>query len=139
MTLSVKNAEIGSEIPSLSKMFTMETSQAYSGWPETRNFHTDLEIASKLGFPAVLMQGMLGAAYLSEMCFRFFGESWIKGGKFSVNFVNPVFPPQRLTAKGVVKEKMPQDEGVRLVLDVWLENEQGQKVQVGTASATVPA
>lgn len=138
MSLSAKDADTGLEIPSLSKVVTLETSQAYSGWPEMRDFHTDPEIAKRLGYPTVVMQGMLGAAYVSEMCSRFFGQSWVKGGKLSLNFIRPVFPPQRLTAKGVVKEKIPEGDGIRLVLEVWLENEQGQKVQVGIASATVP-
>ena len=139
MLLSANKVEVGQEVPSLSKMVTQETSQAFSGWPEIGNFHTDPAIARKLGFPAVLMQGMLGAAYLSEMCMRFFGQSWYKGGELSLSFINPVFPPQRLTAKGVVKEKTPEGDGMRLVLEVWLENEQGQKMQVGTASAVVAA
>ena len=139
MKLSTRDIGIGAEIPSLSKMVALETSQAYSGWPEISNFHTDPEIAKKLGFPTVVMQGMLGASYLSQVCFRFFGASWARGGKLSVTFIKPIFPPQRLTARGVVKGKTAEADGVRLVLEVWLEDEQGQKMQVGTASALVPS
>jgi len=133
-----KEIQVGYEIPSISKMLTLEVSQAYSGWPETRNFHTDPKIAQELGFPTVVMQGMLGAAYLSELCTNFFGESWFSGGSLALSFINPVFPTQRLVGRGVVREKTVEGNKVRLVLDVWLENEEGQKVQVGTASAELP-
>lgn len=134
MTQAGKKLDVAYEIPSLSKMVTLEVSRAYSGWPEIRNIHTDKEIAHSFGFPSVVAQGMLGAEYLSQMCMHFFGEAWVKGGKLSVNFIGVIFPPQRVTAKGIVREKMAEGNSMRVVLDVWLENEQGKKVQVGSAS-----
>jgi hypothetical protein len=43
-----------------------------------------------------------------------------------------------LTAHGVLKEKVPEADRTRLVLDVWLENQDGDKVLVGSASGLAP-
>ena len=133
----IRDIEVGYEVPSLSKIVTTDVSKAYSGWPEVRNIHTDEEIARNLGLPTVLMQGMLGAAYISQLCINLLGEHWIKGGKLSVKFVKPVFPPQRLAVKAIVSNKLKENNAVRILLDVWLEDGQGQKVQVGTATCLV--
>jgi len=135
MIRASKEFNVGHEIPSLSKLVTVEVSQVYSGWPAVRNFHTDEEIAHSLGFPAVVAQGGLGVEYLSQMCMRFFGEGWVNGGELSINFIGIILLPQRVTAKGVIREKVIAGNSTRFVLDVWLENEQGEKVQVGSASA----
>lgn len=132
-----KDISIGTQIPPLEKLVTLEISQAFSYWPQLRTFHTDEKTAKEFGFPSVLMQGQLGVDYLSQMCYNFFGDAWYRSGKLEVNFVAPVFVPKRLTARGVINEM--ESEGPRTVvkLDIWLENENGQKVQVGKASCSI--
>lgn len=137
MTIATKDTEVGYELPALSRLVTLETSQVYSGWPQRRNLHTDEEIARKSGFPTVVMEGMLGVSYLSEMLTNFIREGWVKGGKLKVNFIRPVIPPNRLTAKAIVRDKVAEGPAVRLILDIWVENEKGEKVIVGTASGLV--
>ena len=39
------------------------------------------------------------------------------------------------TVKGIIKDKQMENSRIRLVLDVWMENEEGQKVIVGSASS----
>jgi acyl dehydratase len=134
MLSSPHHVEVGQEIPPLSKLVTLEVSQAYSGWPERRNFHTDEGIARRLGFPSLVMQGVLGPAYVSELCLRFFGQGWLQGGRLDMRFLKPVLAPQRLTIRGVVRDKTLEETLVRLHLDVWIENEAGEPVQRGTAS-----
>lgn len=36
-----------------------------------------------------------------------------------------------VTVKGIVKDEQMENSRIRLVLDVWMENEEGQKVIVG--------
>jgi hypothetical protein len=43
-----------------------------------------------------------------------------------------------LTARGVIKEKAVEPNGTRLFLDVWLDNQNGDKVLVGKASGLAP-
>lgn len=42
-----------------------------------------------------------------------------------------------VTVKGIIKDKQMENSRIRLVLDVWMENEEGQKVIVGSASGLV--
>jgi acyl dehydratase len=113
-------------------------SKDFSGWPDWRNFHTDEDIAREFGFPSLLAQGALVACYISRMCTGFFGERWLTHGELKVQFKRPVFTPQRITAKGKLAERNKVDGGTRLTLEVWVENESGERVQTGTASCILP-
>jgi acyl dehydratase len=133
----MRDIEVGHELPPFSVLFTLEMCRAYSGWPEKRNFHTDIELAKEKGFPSVLVEASVSGAYINEILTRFFGTHWFKSGKLRLTFLKPVHPPQRLTAKGIVREKIEEDSRVRVVVEAWVENEQAEKVTVATASALV--
>jgi acyl dehydratase len=134
---ATKKTEVGHELSPLSVMFTLEMCRAYSGWPENKNFHTDIDIAKKKGFLSVLVEASVSGAYINEILTRFFGAGWFKTGKLRLTFLRSVHPPQRLTAKGIVREKIEEDSGIRLVVEAWVENENEEKVTVATASALV--
>jgi acyl dehydratase len=51
-----------------------------------------------------------------------------------MSFIKPVYAGDRLTVHGVVAALRPQEGGTRVVVDVWCENQQGEKTAVGTAS-----
>jgi len=131
---SVSNIPTGKEIQSLKKLVTLEAGKLFSGWPEQKNYHTDEKIAQDFGFPSIIMQAFMGVAYLSEMCYGFFGDSWYRGGKLTAKFISTVLLPICLTARGVVKEGASDKSKMVSGLDVWLEDEEGGKVQVGEAS-----
>ena len=124
---------VGHELPSLDKELTQRHIDAYSG-VRTRSIHTDEAWARRKGFRTTLAQGMMSTAYVSEMMTRFFGAGFVRGGTMSMAFVQPVYAGDRLTVRGVVKELRPDGRATRLVVDVWCENQHGQKTAVGTAS-----
>ena len=64
-------------------------------------------------------------------------KSLFETGKMDVRFVMYTVPGDRITAGGSVKEKVPEGDAIRLVCDVWCENDSGVKTLVGTASALV--
>jgi len=127
MLTARKELEPGFEIPPLTKRAFMI---ARGG------IHGD-EYAQQMGFARGLVVGGTTLAYMTEMLTSFFGQSWFETGKISVTFTRPVFENDMVTCRGVVKEKAAEDSGVRLVLDIWMEKEDGEKVIVGTASARV--
>ena len=137
MALANKETKVGCEISPVTKEITLEKMRLYSGWPEKKNIHTDFEAAKRAGLPGPIAQGLMSAANISEMLTRFFGEGWMREGKLSVSFINIVQPGDTVTAKGTVKDKLEEGPQVRLVLDVWCENQHGVKVTVGTASGLV--
>ena len=124
---------IGQELPHLVKEISQRQIDAYSG-VRPRSIHTDEAWARAKGFRAPLAQGMMSTAYISELMTQLLGAGFVKGGSMSVAFVTPVYVGDRLTVHGVVKDKRPENGATRVVVEVWCENQHGQKTAVGTAS-----
>lgn len=127
---------VGHELPSLEKELTQRHIDAYSG-VRTRSIHTDEAWARRKGFRTTLAQGMMSTAYVSEMMTLFLGAGFVRGGTMSMAFVQPVYAGDRLTVRGVVKELRADGAATRVIVDVWCENQHGQKTAVGTASGVL--
>jgi acyl dehydratase len=125
---------IGQPLPTLSKEITQRRIDAYSG-VRARSIHTDEAWARARGFRAPLAQGMMSTAYVSEMMTRLLGAGFVQGGTLSMAFIKPVYAGDRLTVHGVVKDKREEPDGAtRVTIEVWCENQDGEKTAVGTAS-----
>jgi acyl dehydratase len=124
---------VGQELPVLEREPSQRRIDAYSG-VRPRSIHTDEDWARQKGFRTTLAQGMMSTAYVSEMMTRFLGAGFVKGGTMSMTFVKPVYAGDRLTVRGVVKELRPESGGTRVVVEVWCQNQRGEKTAVGTAS-----
>ncbi len=134
MTTTTDTVAIGQELPRLTKDIPQRKIDAYSG-VRARSIHTDEAWAKARGFRAPLAQAMMSTAYVSEMMTRLLGVGFVKGGTLSMAFVKPVFAGDRLTVHGVVKDKRAGDAGVtRVVVEVWCENQLGEKTALGTAT-----
>jgi acyl dehydratase len=124
---------VGQELPSLEKNLTQRRIDVYSG-VRPRSIHSDEAWAHEKGFRTTLAQGMMSTAYVSEMMTRFLGAGFVKGGSISLAFIRPVYAGDRLTVHGVVKEMRPEGGATRVVVEVWCQNQDGEKTAVGTAS-----
>jgi acyl dehydratase len=133
MTTTTDPAAIGGALPTLEKEISQRRIDMYSG-VRARSIHTDEAWAHARGFKAPLAQAMMSTAYVSEMMTRFVGAGFVKGGTMSMTFVEPVYAGDRLTVHGVIKERRPEGGGTRVVVEVWCENQHGDKTAVGTAS-----
>lgn len=123
----------GRPLDTLSKVITLEMCQAFSG--PHRNYHTDREMAQAMGFPDVVVQGMMSVCFLSELMTVSFGAGWLCGGKLSVNLVNVVWPDDALRVCGKVREEVREGARTRVHCDVWCEKSDGVKTILGSASA----
>ncbi len=141
MTEAHTALEVGYEIEPIVYEITQEKINIYSrrvfDGRDTKNIHTDDEVARRAGLPRALAQGRYPIAYISERMLAFFGTGWIQGGKLDVTLVKGIFPGDTITVKGVITDKQPEGDAVRLVLDVWLENQHGEQVTAGVASGLV--
>ena len=124
---------IGDKLPTLEKEISQRKIDAYSG-VRALSIHTDEAWARAKGFRTCLAQGMMSTAYVSEMMARLLGAGFVKGGTLSMAFIKPVYAGDRLTVHGVVKERRPEGAGTRVVVEVWCQNQHGEKTAVGTAS-----
>lgn len=90
--------------------------------------------AKRLGFKGALVPGVTSLAYVMEMLMNFFGEDWMISGEINLTFINPLYEGERVTARAIVRDKKVENEGVKLFLEVWAENDEGLKVAGGMAS-----
>ncbi len=141
MTQAHHDLEVGAEITPVTYDITQEKINIYSRYvfygKDTKNIHTDDDTARKAGLPRALAQGRYPVGYLSERLLDFFGPGWIQGGKLEVTLVKGIYPGDTITVKGIITEKIAEENAVRLVLDVWLENQAGEQATVGRASGLV--
>src|SRR6266571_2619518 len=133
MAIAADAVTIGQKLPSLTKEISQRKIDAYSG-VRPRSIHTDEAWARAKGFRVPLAQGMMSTAYVSEMMTSFLGAGFVQGGSMSVTFTRPVYAGDRLTVHGVVTEKRPENGATRVVVEVWCENQQGEKTMVGSAT-----
>ena len=123
----------GAPIGPLTRPITIAMCEAFSG-PE-KNYHNDRESAQMLGFPDIVVQGMMTVCLVSELMTEAFGLGWIWAGKMDVRLVNVVWVGDVLATRGKVREEVPEGSRRRAHVDVWCEKADGTKALVGTASA----
>ena len=105
----------------------------YSG-VRPNSIHTDLEWAKKKGFPRTLVQAMMSTAYVSQIMMRWLGEGFVKGGKITASFIQPVYEGDTLTARAVVTRVEEVAGRPHVTVECWCENQSGAKTMVGSAS-----
>ncbi|TET74633.1 MAG: hypothetical protein E3J42_04830 [Dehalococcoidia bacterium] len=129
MSWVAREPEVGSEITPVTKI-AKNTALGLG-------IHDDAR-ARTLGFKGALVPGITTLAYVMEMLMNLFGENWMTSGQINLSFINPLYEGERVTARAIVSDKKPEDSGLRLLLDVWAENDEGGKVAAGTASGLLP-
>lgn len=115
------------------KEITIEMCQLFSG--PNKNYHTDVEEARKLGFPDIVVQGMMSLCFISQLMTERFGAGWFAGGRMNVNLVNVLWQGEQVTARGALLETKPEGSQTRNQARVWCEKADGTKIVVGAASA----
>ena len=124
---------VGQVLPSLAKDVSQRRIDVYSG-VKPRSIHSDEAWARQKGFRACLAQGMMSTAYVSQMMVSLLGPSFARGGTMSMAFIKPVYAGDRLSVHGIIKDKQPDNGATRVVVEVWLENQHGEKTAVGQAT-----
>jgi acyl dehydratase len=127
---------IGQALPPLGKDVSQRRIDVYSG-VRPRSIHTDEAWARQKGFRACLAQGMMSTAYVAQLMVKLLGPGYARGGTMSMAFIKPVYAGDRLTVHGVVKDKQPEHGATRVVVEVWVENQHGDKTAVGHATGLV--
>jgi len=122
----------GRGIGPLDKLVSERMCMLFSG--PTPNYHTDREEARKLGFPDIVVQGMLPICFISELLAAELGDGWHAGGKMDVRLVNVLWANEAVSAHAEEVSETPEAGRTRVHLDVWVEKADGTKVIVGKAS-----
>ena len=136
--------EVGTEITPVTKNITQEKVNLFEACglrgEGTSNIHTDPEAALRaLGTATPIASGRVQLSYAAEALRRFFGpEVFNHSGSLDLRFVKPVVDGDTITAKGKVTEAKAEENGTRVSLEVWCENQNGDKTAIGIGGALVP-
>jgi acyl dehydratase len=122
------------EFPKNTKTITIEKMSRISG----PGIHADDEVAKELGLRGAIAQGGQLSGYLTEMMARVFGRQFLYSGEIAVSFIHPVRPGDVVSSHGRVTNVSEVEGKRRIECEIWLENQRGQKVTVGTASGLLP-
>ncbi len=133
-TRSFKIGERGGEpFEAPMRRITEEMCMAFSG--PARNYHNDKQKAVELGFPEIVVQGMLSVCMIAGMMTERFGLGFLAGGRMDLRLVNVVWGNDVTGPKGLVVERKPEGARTRVEVEVWCEKSDGTKSIVGSASA----
>jgi len=103
-----------------------------------RSIHRD-DYTRTQGYEGALTSSYVLCGYMSEIMVNTFGIHYIKGGKIYIKFFGGgVQNGDKITVKGVIKNKQAGNTGVRIVCDIWMEKNEGRKVVAGEASVLLP-
>jgi len=141
MNYQLSRIKKGDFLPSVSKTVTQHDINAYGflmeGGKRTNLIHYNRKTAEEWGFKDTVAHGTIGLGLMSEVMTMFLGRGWVEGGKISVKFIKPVFCNDTIIVKGMVSELGRDREASRIWVDMWCENQYGDKVIVGSASGTI--
>jgi hypothetical protein len=123
----------GRQLGPLTKRVDQHMCRLFSGPGD--NYHTDRDSARALGFPDIVVQGMLPICLLSELLTREFGSGFLAGGKMDVRLVNVLWANEEVCARAEAVDESREAGRTRVHLDAWVEKLDGTKIVVGQASA----
>jgi acyl dehydratase len=100
-------------------------------WGRFNPNHWDPVYAAETGLKSPIQTGEMSSAYLAEMCVNHFGASCFRNARIVCKYVASTLANEVITTHGVVREKTPKGQGYRFTVDIWADNEAGEKKTTG--------
>ncbi len=128
--------KVGDELPPLVKppIDRIQMARFAGASGDFNPLHVDEHVAKNAGFPSVHVPAMLGMGFVGELL-----VDWLRGARirrFSARFPKLVWPGDVLTCRGRVAERRFEEGGSYAIdLELWAENQRGELVLKGSASA----
>lgn len=97
---------------------------------------TDDEGARKEGLPGMITPGNMSLAILSKLVTDWVGASGARMVRLGTTYRQPVLPDHTIALHGFVTHKNDAERTAEM--DVWIENEDGERLVIGTASVQFP-
>jgi hypothetical protein len=123
----------GSDLDAIEKSVDERRCWMFSG--PGKNYHTDREQALNLGFPNIVVQGMMSTCFVSQLMQNAFGMGWLSGGRMSLKLTNVLWVDESVRVQGRIKETLAEGTGTRIHCEVWADKSDGTRIALGTASA----
>ena len=97
---------------------------------------TDDEAAKKEGLPGMITPGNMSLAILSKLVTDWIGASGAQLTRMGTTYRQPVMPDHTIMLQGFVTDKNETNHTAEM--DIWLENEDGERLVIGTATVHFP-
>ena len=123
----------GPELGALHKKIDQRRCWMFSG--PGANYHTDAAQAKKLGFPNIVVQGMMTTCFAAQVMLDAFGRGFLEGGRMSLKLTNVLWVDEAVTARGRIRERTREGTRTRVHCEVWVDKDDGTRVLLGEASA----
>jgi acyl dehydratase len=135
--MKFEDLHIGDTLGPLELFVTKDQTRAYArscGLDAPR--FTDDEGAKKEGLPGMILPGNMSLGLLAKLVTDWIGASGARMVRLGTTYRVPVQPDHTLTLSGFVTNAEP---GERIAeIDVWIENEDAERLVTGTASVQFP-
>ena len=133
-----EDVKVGDELPPLVKGPIQQIQLTrYAGASGDFNpIHQDDEFAKAAGMGGVFAHGMLSMGFVGQALTDWAGAGAVR--KFGVRFAAIVRLKDVVTCRGRVLGKSSKDDVNLVDLEVWAENQKGEKVVTGKATVTLP-
>lgn len=106
-------------------------------WGRFNPNHWDPEYAAETGLAAPIQTGEMSSAYIAEMCVNHFGAAMFTSARVLCKYVASTLADEVITTHGIVRDKTPKGDGYRFTVDVWCDNEAGEKKTVGLVEVDI--
>ena len=124
------NLKVGDEIPELVKHPTTRQLVQYAGAQgDFYEIHYDQDYARSIGLPGVILHGLLKAGFLGQLVTDWLGDRGTLK-TFEVSYRGLDVPGRPYRCRG----KITKVDGRQVELEVWGEDEGGQRTTVGSAT-----
>ncbi|MCH7620707.1 MAG: MaoC family dehydratase [Chloroflexi bacterium] len=136
------SAELSNEtIPVLTKTITQVKINQFEscGILDRDNIHNNPELAKqRLGTTYPIASGRMSVAFAAESLRKFFGaEVFNHTGTVNLKFLRPVKEGDTITVGGTVNSRQTVENGTLVIVDLYCENQNGDKTAVGQGTAIV--
>ena len=133
-----EDVKVGDELPPLVKGPIQQIQLTrYAGASGDFNpIHQDDEFAKAAGMGGVFAHGMLSMGFVGQVVTDWAGAGQVR--KLGVRFAGLVRLKDTVTCRGRVVAKSSTDDVHLVDLEVWAENQKGDKVVTGKATVALP-
>ena len=134
----VEDVNVGDTLPPLSKGPVQQIQLTrYAGASGDFNpIHQDDEFAKAAGMGGVFAHGMLSMGFVAQALTDWAGAGRVR--KLGVRFAALVRLKDVVTCHGRVVSKSSKDDAHLVELEIWAENQRGEKVVTGRATVALP-
>jgi len=133
------DVKVGDELPPLCKgpIAQIQLTRYAGASGDFNPIHQDDEFAKAAGMGGVFAHGMLTMGFVAQAVTDWAGAGAVR--KLGVRFTGLVRLKDTVTCRGRVLAKASKEDAHSVDLEVWAENQKGEKVVSGKATVALPA